>query len=45
MQEVQQEQRLEMNTSTLHAAKTHLRSLMKQRLSKLSPDAVTAQSK
>ncbi|KAI8954468.1 5-formyltetrahydrofolate cyclo-ligase [Xylaria longipes] len=33
-----------MNSTTLHAAKTHLRSLMKQRLSILSPDAVTSQS-
>ncbi|KAI0436536.1 5-formyltetrahydrofolate cyclo-ligase [Xylaria telfairii] len=33
-----------MNSSTLHAAKTHLRSLMKQRLSKLSTDAITSQS-
>ncbi|KAI0903171.1 5-formyltetrahydrofolate cyclo-ligase [Ustulina deusta] len=33
-----------MNSSTLHAAKTHLRSLIKQRLSGLSPDAITSQS-
>ncbi|KAI1290693.1 5-formyltetrahydrofolate cyclo-ligase [Xylaria venustula] len=33
-----------MNSSALHAAKTHLRSLMKQRLARLSPDAVTSQS-
>ncbi|KAI1130872.1 nagb/rpia/CoA transferase-like protein [Nemania abortiva] len=33
-----------MNPSALHAAKTHLRSLMKQRLSKLSSDAITSQS-
>ncbi|KAI1425519.1 5-formyltetrahydrofolate cyclo-ligase [Xylaria sp. FL1777] len=33
-----------MNSSALHAAKTHLRLLIKQRLSKLSPDAITAQS-
>ncbi|KAI1146321.1 5-formyltetrahydrofolate cyclo-ligase [Nemania diffusa] len=33
-----------MNSSALHAAKTHLRSLMKQRLSKLAPDAITSQS-
>ncbi|KAI1181703.1 5-formyltetrahydrofolate cyclo-ligase [Nemania serpens] len=33
-----------MNSSALYAAKTHLRSLMKQRLSKLSPDAITSQS-
>lgn len=45
MPDVQQEQRPEMNSSTLHAAKTHLRSLMKQRLSKLSPDAIISQSK
>ncbi|KAH8158465.1 hypothetical protein CIB48_g9781 [Xylaria polymorpha] len=40
----QQQQQPEMNSSTLHAAKTHLRSLMKQRLSKLSTDAITSQS-
>ncbi|TRX93784.1 hypothetical protein FHL15_005460 [Xylaria flabelliformis] len=44
MSETQQQQQPEMNTSTLYAAKTHLRSLMKQRLSKLSPDAITSQS-
>ncbi|KAI0521180.1 5-formyltetrahydrofolate cyclo-ligase [Xylaria bambusicola] len=33
-----------MNSSTLHVAKTRLRSLMKQRLSTLSPDVITAQS-
>ncbi|KAI0532311.1 5-formyltetrahydrofolate cyclo-ligase [Xylaria digitata] len=33
-----------MNSSTLHAAKTHLRSLMKRRLSDLSPDVITSQS-
>ncbi|KAI0100483.1 5-formyltetrahydrofolate cyclo-ligase [Nemania sp. FL0031] len=33
-----------MNSSALHAAKTRLRSLMKQRLSKLSPDAIISQS-
>ncbi|KAI1112780.1 5-formyltetrahydrofolate cyclo-ligase [Nemania sp. NC0429] len=33
-----------MNSSTLRAAKTHLRSLMKQQLSQLSPDAITSQS-
>ncbi|KAJ8122791.1 hypothetical protein O1611_g9752 [Lasiodiplodia mahajangana] len=33
-----------MNSSALHAAKTQLRSLMKQRLSKLSPDAIISQS-
>ncbi|KAI1346855.1 5-formyltetrahydrofolate cyclo-ligase [Xylaria sp. FL0043] len=33
-----------MNTSALHAAKTQLRSLMKQRLSALSQDAVATQS-
>ncbi|RYC59645.1 hypothetical protein CHU98_g6564 [Xylaria longipes] len=44
MSENQQQQQPEMNSTTLHAAKTHLRSLMKQRLSILSPDAVTSQS-
>ncbi|KAI1363934.1 5-formyltetrahydrofolate cyclo-ligase [Xylaria arbuscula] len=44
MPDGQQHQPPEMNSSTLHAAKTHLRSLMKQRLAKLSPDAITVQS-
>ncbi|GAP91911.1 putative 5-formyltetrahydrofolate cyclo-ligase [Rosellinia necatrix] len=44
MSDGQQQQQPEMNSSTLHAAKTHLRSLMKQRLSKLSPDAISSQS-
>ncbi|KAI0406769.1 5-formyltetrahydrofolate cyclo-ligase [Xylaria palmicola] len=39
-----QQQQPEMNSSTLHAAKTHLRALMKQRLSRLSPDSITSQS-
>ncbi|RWA10698.1 hypothetical protein EKO27_g4402 [Xylaria grammica] len=44
MPDDQQHQQPEMNSSSLHAAKTHLRSLTKQRLSKLSPDAITSQS-
>ncbi|KAI0204957.1 5-formyltetrahydrofolate cyclo-ligase [Astrocystis sublimbata] len=44
MAESHQQPQPDMNTSTLRAAKTQLRSLMKQRLSKLSPDAVASQS-
>ncbi|KAI2624800.1 nagb/rpia/CoA transferase-like protein [Xylaria nigripes] len=39
-----QQQQPQMISSPLHVAKTHLRSLMKQRLSKLSPAAITLQS-
>ncbi|KAI0398587.1 nagb/rpia/CoA transferase-like protein [Xylariaceae sp. FL0594] len=39
-----QQQQPEMNSSSLRAAKTHLRSLMKHRLSQLSPESITSQS-